>query len=241
MNPHDDSLANLSVQAAELGGRLRGLADADTVAQGRQLVAELRRHRLFPEMTRLAEMVSRNAPKDATTRKHYAQGLIEGGQLTAAVDVLTRLSNELPREDAEWAEAVGLQGRAHKQIFVEAEDKTSDAARAALDAAITCYRLPYEANPTANTWHGINLVALLNRARKLKLPVAPDLNIGAVATQVQADLSRFPAQKQDHWFHATLAEAALASADWDTAEKHLGAYVQNSSVDAFSLGSRAIA
>ena len=82
------------------------------------------------------------------------------------------LAARLPRDDPEHAEALGLLGRAYKQLFFDATDKTSDAARDALKQAIAIYRKPFEENP-ANTWHGVNLVALLARARRLGLSWRP--------------------------------------------------------------------
>ena len=134
-------------------------------------------------MGRLAEAVSRRFPEDATNRRLYAQYLIDTGRPTVAIDVLRVLARRLPPTHPERAEATGLLGRACKQIFLEAGDKTTPGARAALKEAVAAYRDPYEQNP-ANTWHGINLVALLTRARRLGTRVAADLDPRALAAQL---------------------------------------------------------
>ena len=112
-------------------------------------------------MGQLAEAVSRRDPKDPKNRRLYAQYLIDTGKATAAVDLLTRLADRLPKNHPELAEATGLLGRAYKQIFFDAGDKTSSGAREALKQAIAAYRGPYEQDPRTNTWHGVNLLALL--------------------------------------------------------------------------------
>ena len=142
-------------------------------------------------MGRLAEAVSRRDPKDPKNRRLYAQYLIETGNATAAVDVLQPLARRLAKDHPEFAEATGLLGRAYKQMFFDAGDKTSPGAREALKQAIAAYRKPFEEN-RANTWHGVNLLALLTRARRLGLRVAPDLQPKEVAKEVVAALEATP-------------------------------------------------
>lgn len=237
MPDREDDVAKLRQQAQEMVGRLLKSVDDDTIRSGIGLVDELRRSRQFSEMTKLAEVVSRNAPKDARTRRLYAQGLIESGKLTAAADVLSGLARRLPKTDAEWAEAKGLQGRVNKQLFIEAGDTTAAPAREALKAAIAAYRAPFEADPAAHTWHGVNLAALLIRARNLKMRVAPDLDPAVVAQRVADELTKVPAERRDSWYHTTFAEAALASKSWSVVEEHLAAYLKDGRVTSFNLGS----
>ena len=148
-------------------------------------------------------------PKDAKNRRLYAQYLIETGKATAAVDLLARLAERLPKNHPELAEATGLLGRAYKQIFFDAGDKTSPGAREALKQAIVAYRGPYEQDPRTNTWHGVNLLALLTRARRLGLRIAPDLKPQEIARALLTDLDATPPEKRNEWHLPTLAEASL--------------------------------
>jgi hypothetical protein len=111
--------------------------------------------REYDRMGRLAEAVSRKDPKDPKNRRLYAQYLIETGKATAAADILRPLAQRLSKDHPEFAEATGLLGRAYKQVFFDAGDKTSPGARAALKQAIATYRKPFEDNPADNTWHGV--------------------------------------------------------------------------------------
>ena len=217
-------------------GRLRGLGGDDDLAAAKGLVEELRNARDYDRMGRLAEAVSRRDPKDPKNRRLYAQYLIDTGKATAAVDVLQPLARRLPKDHPEFAEATGLLGRAYKQVFFDAGDKTSAGARDALKQAIGAYRKPFEES-RANTWHGVNLVALLTRARRLGLRVAPDLKPKEVAEEVVSALEATPEEQRDEWFLPTLAEASLGLDDWDAVERTVKKYAAAADAKAFQVAS----
>ncbi len=229
-----DELRKRSRDAAR---KLRGLCEEEDVAEAKRLVEELRNARVYEEMGQLAEAVSRRDPGDARNRRLYAQYLIDTGKATAAIDLLTPLVQRLPKDDPEFAEATGLVGRAHKQIFFDAGDKTVGAACDALERAIAAYRAPFEEDPDRNTWHGVNLLALLVRARRLGLRTAPDLKSKEVATRVVAALEATPAEKRNEWHLPTLAEATLGLGDWAAVERHVHAYAAARDAKAFQIAS----
>jgi tetratricopeptide (TPR) repeat protein len=230
-----DSVEELKVQAQDVLAKLGGCND-DEVAAAKRLVEELRNLRDYETMGRLAEAVSRRDPGDAKNRRLYAQCLIETGKATAAIDLLKALAQRLPKTHPEYAEATGLLGRAYKQIFFDAGDKTAEGAREALKQAIATYRRPYEENP-AHTWHGVNLLALLVRARDLKLRLASDLDPKQVATKIIATLEETPKEKRDEWFLPTVAEASLGLGDWDAVERYVKAYAADKDAKAFQVAS----
>lgn len=226
----------LRTRAEQAAARVRGLCSESELAQARELAVELRNARLYPQLVQLAEAISRKLPADARNRRLYAQALIEQGLVTAAIDVLKPLAARLSRSDPESAEASGLLGRAHKQVFFDSGDKTSEGAREALKQAIAIYRKPFDENP-ANTWHGVNLVALLTRARRLGLRVAADLKPEVVAQAVVAQLNAVPANLRDEWHLPTLAEASLGLNDWAAVEAALKGYVADDKAKAFMIAS----
>jgi hypothetical protein len=146
--------------------------------------------------------------------------------VTAAIDVLRPLYHRLPKSNPERAEVAGLIGRSYKQIFFDADDKTAPGARDALKNAIHYYRGPFEDDPKNNTWHGVNLAALLARARSLGFRMAPDLQSRAIAQHVVDELSgrSEDEKKNDVWYLPTLAEALLGLQDWSRMEQTLRAY-----------------
>jgi tetratricopeptide (TPR) repeat protein len=232
----DATVDELRARAKDALKRLRGLASDEDLAGAKQLVEGLRNVRDYETMGQVAEAVSRCDPKDAKNRRLYAQYLIDTGKATAAIDLLRPLAQRLPKSDPEAAEATGLLGRAYKQVFFDAGDKTSAAAREALKQAIATYRKPFE-EQAANTWHGVNLMALLSRARGLGMRVAPDLQPRDIAQQVLATLAAMPAEKRDEWYLPTLAEASLGLGDWDAVERNVRAYVTAPEAKAFQLAS----
>ena len=223
--------------AEEILTNLRRSSSKELAQDGLDLVEKLRRIRDFPAMERLAESVSRHDPGNAKLRRLYAQSLIETGHATAAIDVLSALSRRLRRGDHEWAEARGLIGRAYKQIFADETDPTNQAAQKALKRSIAAYREPFEIDPRANTWHGVNLLALLHRSEQLGLSSGIDLDAAEVARSVIRVLAEKETKDRDHWHHATLAEAHLALGDWSMAEEHLHGYVTDPAISAFDLSS----
>jgi hypothetical protein len=232
----DPTLDRLRERAQDVLRKLGGLGGDEDLAQAKRLVEELRNAREYEPMGRLAEAVSRRDPKDARNRRLYSQYLIDTGKATAAIDLLRPLAQRLPKAHPEFAEATGLLGRAYKQIFLDAGDKTSEGAREALKQAIAAYRRPFAENP-ANTWHGVNLVALLTRARRLGLRVAPDLQPKEVAKQVVASLEATPAAQRDEWFLSTLSEASLGLDDWEAVERNVRAYAATPDARAFQIAS----
>lgn len=215
--------------------QLRSAPGADR-AGPKRLVGELRDIRQFDLMGQLAEILSRLDPDDARNRRLYAQYLVETGDVTAAIEVLQALIARLPPGHPEIAEAKGLLGRSNKQIFVELPDKTSGAASMALHRAIAAYREPYEADRD-NTWHGINLVALLTLAKKLDVPLGNGLDPHAIAGEIVDTLKSRTVAKRDAWHFLTLAEAYLGLGQWDDVERAIGSHINSSNDQAFLCAS----
>jgi tetratricopeptide (TPR) repeat protein len=178
--------------------QLAGLNADVALTDAKQLVEDLRNARQYEPMARVAEAISRIDPKDAKNRRLYAQSLIETGKASVAIDVLQALVRRLPKAHPESVEALGLLGRANKQMFFDARDKASVGARQSLKQAIAAYRKPFEENPS-NTWHGVNLIALLANSRRLGIPVASGLKPRAIATQVVSSLEAVPKKWSAPW------------------------------------------
>lgn len=233
MGPDLDALRAQTAQALE---RLRGLATDAQLHAARELAPALCKARLFNELGLLTEAIGRWLPRDAQMRRLYGQALIEQGYVTAAIDVLKALAARLKPSDPEHAEATGLLGRAWKQIFFDAGDKTADAPREALKQAIAIYRKPYEDN-AANTWHGVNLLALVTRARRLGLRFAPELQPEALARQIITTLDAVPVGDRNEWHLPTRAEVLLGLDDLSAVEEQLKAYVGDVRAGPFTIAS----
>lgn len=230
------TLEKLRARTAVALGKLGGLTPEEDLADAKQLVEELRNAVEYALMAQLAEAVRRVDRDDAKNRRLYAQCLIETGRATAAIDVLQALTRRLPEGDPELLEAMGLLGRANKQIFFEAGDKSSAGAQQALREAVAAYRGPFEANP-ASTWHGVNLLGMLALGRRLGINVAPGLKPVDVAKQLMTSLAAIPEADRDGWHLATVAEASLGLGDWQAVEQNLRAYATSPLVARFHIES----
>src|SRR4051812_3154507 len=171
--------------------RLQRIHDEQDVGTAHSLLQELRDACEYERLIALAEALLRIDPKHERTRRLYAQALIETGKAIAAIDMLQTLAKRLPADHPESLEAMGLLGRAYKQIFFDSRDRASPAARQALKQAVAAYRKPYEANP-ANTWHGANLLALIANCRRLGIPLTAGLDQRELATRLLATLREIP-------------------------------------------------
>jgi tetratricopeptide (TPR) repeat protein len=232
----ESSLPDLREAARRSVDALGGLNAPAALADARKLLEPLRNAREYQALMQVAEAINRLSPDDFRTRRLYAQALIEVGKVTVAIDVLHAMTHRMVSTDGEQVEAMGLLGRAYKQIFFDARDKTQPGARHALSQAIAAYRKPYETNP-ANAWHGANLVALLANSRRLGIPVAEDLNPITVAEQFLSSLEALPQAQRDEWYLPSLAEAYLGLDRWDDVEKTVKAYAAGRGARAFLLAS----
>ncbi len=196
-------------------------------------VAPLRDLRQYDLMGKLAEAISRKDPGDHKNRKLYAQYLVETGNCAAAIDMMRASASALPQGSDDWAEAYGLIGRAYKQIFCDANDKTGPEARLALEQALSAYRVPWD--HSENPWHGVNLVALIHRATRLKMPVPSDLSAGVIAQTVVKKLGKIDPEQQDEWHAATLAEAYLGLRDLSAVEREIRKYAAGPKAKAFTV------
>ena len=232
------AIDKLRASARDAIRKLNRACEDDDVVDAKKLVEALRNVAAYDEMGQLAEAISRRDPRDAKNRRLYAQYLINTGKATAAIDLLTPLKERLPEDDPEFAEAMGFIGRANKQIFFDAGDKSQPSAQEALAQSVAAYRVSFEMAPNLNTWHGVNLLAVLTRARRLGLRVAPELNPTQIAKTIVAALEAIPEQDRDKdWYLPTLVEASLGLDDWDAVERHVRAYTESKDVKPFQIES----
>lgn len=216
--------------------RLREAGSTEDLVLARKLSLDLCHARQFALLASVTEALSRRCPDDAQARRLHAQALIEQGYATAAIELLRPLATRLPATDPEQAEVTGLLGRAFKQIFLDANDKTGPMASDALAQAVAYYRRSIEAN-AADTWHGVNLLALLVKARRLGLDPAPDVTIDVLARKLISRLNKLPEAVRNVWHLAALAEASLGLDDWAAVEGALHRYVADPGVRAFHIAS----
>ncbi len=219
---------------------LRSRAKPYPFDQSKSILGILRRKRYFDLIVKVADILIQTGQNQANIRRQYAQALLDLGYISAGLDVLKVLEHDCLKENnaGELAEARGLMGRARKQMYMDAAaiKRPGSVLRERLQEAVADYAGVY-AKKHDKIWHGINTVALLERAKhdKISLPkTLPD-----AAATAKALLKRINSKKQtDLWDYATAGEASLALKDYSQALDWILKYTQdNKYADAFEYAS----
>lgn len=218
--------------------------DGIDVPASRKLLAHLRNKRFFAPMERISDVLIQTGHQDLRLRRQFAQALIDQSELSASIAVLQALESETRADPGENAEARGLLGRAHKQVYVNAArgiDRSGAVAAwrsKVMSRAIAFYRDAYVENPEGNYWHGINAVACAMRAARDGMTNI-DLND---STRIARDiLKRIEDVKAPSiWELATAMEACVALGNGRAALGWAVEYTsetQSPRADAFEIGS----
>ena len=189
----------------------------------------IRRKRQFADLEHAASLFTMAGKEDPVIRRQWCQSLLDQRRVLQALATLNSMSQKYCDDPVEGPEIRGLIGRAYKQLFIKDGDPES------LRAAITAYRVDWERRQGDYRWHGINLVALLSRAKRDGLSTDNALNGPAIAQQIRDDVEAQGASGM--WDYATSMEAAIAQQDEDTVLALAKKYIQHPDADAFELGS----
>lgn len=228
----DEEAAKVVCEELRQGILYRTLAPSPP--EQKEIFKQLRRCRWFAWMQRIGEILLAAGSASAMARRQLGQALIEQGLLDEALRVVEALAADPQCPPDERAEAYGLKGRVHKQLYVERQATLGPARRLTLDASVRAYYAIYAADHT-QLWHGINVVALVLRGRRDGV----DVDIGedplAIAQAIVDAVKA--ATKPPHWDIASAAEACVALGDWAGARAFMDAYVQHEELDSFAAAS----
>lgn len=206
-------------------------------------LATLRRKRLFPELEKAAALFAIARPDLPVVKRQWAQALLDQQRVGQALAVLEASRGAVVDDPVEGPEVRGLIGRAYKQRYVDRGEPGD------LERAVAAYAGEWRRD-SRNRWHGINLVALIERGRRDGVdPGVPD-DARAIArlirSQVEAlagvsDLATLAAlqdpERVDVWEIATALEASVALAEEAPAREWARLYVRHPATDSFELGS----
>jgi hypothetical protein len=200
------------------------------------ILAALRRKRRFDLAVSVAEAFVLSGQNAPCIRRHYAQALVDRGWLLAAEPILSALASEPLEADSQAWEAHGLLGRIYKQRYLDAPLAGGPLAQACFERALAEYLQAYRVNPAVHYWHGVNVVALLHRARRDGIAVdnAPDAIglaravLGALGTAAGA---------AEPFALATKLEAHLSLGEYGDAEAAALEYSRHPAADAFEFAS----
>lgn len=209
-----------------------------------KVLSGLIRKRRFHHALEVADVLIQHGCDTTRIRRTYAQALIESGHLNAAIDTLRQLEARCvsSSDERELAEVHGLLGRVWKQIYCTGA-ASGARKREALETAERCYAEEFRRDNKL-LWHGINSVALQQRAARDELAdFVP--STGPISGSDILTLSGTTGPDSDSvdvWTQATLAEACLADDDIPQALRWIIGYVEkndsgNYPADAFEIAS----
>ena len=240
-----ESPVNQAAKKRALADLRSALRDAripmPAAAMARALKA-LRDARQFDDLAALSDTFATRSPTAfAAIANSYAQGLIDSGRIVAGIHVLKGATASGAMTPSDAVDADGHLGRAYKQVYVNQVRTPVDATALGatfsgqLASAIECYGRRVEPQRAGeNTWHGINYIALLMRARRDGIPVpGAKAEPERLARDMIAALTPAAAAPPDQWLLATLAEAHMAVGEYDKAAQYMGRFAKTA--DAFAL------
>jgi hypothetical protein len=204
------------------------------------LLRVLRRKCRFAAMGLLGEAFLESGLRTPQIRRQYGQALIDQGMFSGAEPYLRELIED-PDSGSEREEAHGLMGRIYKQRYVnEAGKSNRERAQRNLQRSFDEYAISFNADPNANTWHGINMVALLARAERDGITLDRATDYRALAQTILSTLDEREASAKDGpdaWDVATQMEAFVALGQFDQATRAANRYVVANGADDFEISS----
>jgi hypothetical protein len=203
-----------------------------------RILKRLRRTRRFQSMTLLADALFETGAASAESGVQYVQALTDTRSLAAAeafLDWLTQRPDAAPMA----SEIVGLRGRIAKQHHVNTPDTQIDRAHQYLDESVRHYLDGFNLDRSVHFWHGINAVALIERAHRKgisveQFPVSKDLARSILETVTSPPKAGDP---PDVWRTGTALEAHIALSDHVRAAETAARYVASEDTDAFQIAS----
>ena len=205
----------------------------DTLPDSVSLILLILRQALrYEELEVVADAALAHGIDLPAVRRQYAQALVDGGNPAVALRLYRELATDETVPVVDRLEARGGIGRCYKELFLDCAEpaRQRDYLTRSLDAYLAAY-----SEDTQRTWHGINAVALLDRADRdgfdlnTESPPAAEL-AEAILRTVDA------APVQDTWTEVTACEAAIALGHFDDAVERAEAFIETRP-DGFTLAS----
>lgn len=208
------------------------------VKEAERALQILRNKRMFALMRRVGDAFIQTDRASLKVRRQYAQSLIDEGDLSAALSVLTELAVVANKDPVENAEVRGLIGRVHKQFYLNAGNPKLTVNREHLRRAIASYVDVYSADPPSHLWHGINVVACVKRAIRDGVPTdgfpTPEKLAAEILIRIE---TKQDDRTADAWDFATAVEACVALERHEESLKWVDRYTSAPYTDAFELAS----
>ncbi len=170
-----EELVDTLIEDLDSSGRLMDATAAKLVLK------HLRSYARFGKFNRVASKLEDLAHEDPQVLRQLAQSRIELGQITKAIGGLLELKDKIDAElededldpndeefyEDELSETIGLLGRAYKQIYINANPSQIEPRTHDLEKSLEYHREAYNRRIGDYLWHGVNIVALLTRKKRV--------------------------------------------------------------------------
>ena len=188
-----------------------------------QVLLVLRQSRRYEELELVADAALAHGPDATAVRRHYAQALVDSGNLAVALGLYTELAADETATRGDRIEARGGIGRCYKEMFLACTEP--DRRRRFLSRSFEVYLAAYLENTDFYTWHGINAVALMARAARegIQLPSGSP-KVAALADDILRTVDSAPVRNT--WTEVTACEAAIALGRYDEAVERGEAFIE---------------
>ncbi len=216
-----------------LAKNIRKSGERYSAGEALRALKPLRRKRYFDAALLLGDAILESGQHEPLVQLVYAQALIESGRIAAAIPFLERLIEATPARSHVRNECRGLLGRSYKQWYANGAGESA-ARTNLLVRSFNAYYDAYVENPKLS-WHGINAVAILARARKDELTFP---EIESPARTIYEEMRAIVRMGNPSvWDLGTAAEAALAVGRSPDAKKWYRTLTRHEDADAFEIGS----
>lgn len=207
-------------------------------AAARRLLSKLRRKRRFHLMSVLGEALIRSEQNHPQIRRQYAQSLIDQGILSAAENILQSIIQNPASPKNELIEAYGLIGRIYKQLYVNITGSNIPKKQIFFEQALNAYLFGYRLGQDSY-WNAINIIALINRARRdgISLQGLPDAEQLAEEVLILLKTEEESTGSPRPWGIGTNLEALIALNRYDEAVEKALDYSLCLDADAFEINS----
>ena len=210
---------------AELMMVLRTDADATQTVKVSVLEA-LRNGRHFEQLRILADVLNGFGHPDPYVRIQMAQGYIDTGAPSTAIDILKRVKIDKVDRKTQ-VQVTGLIGRAFKKLYLLTENTKTARAHQLLQLSIESYADAFARSDEKDFWAGENLLALRRKAGSEQ--IAP------LATKIVKVINATPEPDRTYWHWATLAVCHISDGNWDKAGDAMGQALAADGANAFAL------
>jgi S1-C subfamily serine protease len=199
------------------------------------VVRAVRSGRYFGSLKKLSETLNGLGHPNQWVRLLLAQGLIDTGSASTAIDVLKRIRSE-DGDSHIGIETSGLTGRAFKDLYQRVRKKRDDRGSELINLALQHYGDAFDKSDKTDFWSGENLLALLRRAEVEKIDIGGGWDSDVIASKIVSVIEEADELDRHYWHWATLGVVAIRSESIEEARFAFGRALTANGVDAFALG-----